>query len=172
MKTIETERCILRPFTIDDALALNAVNRHPEVMRYAGPVEGDVKNTERYLLNGPLKDYQTFGFGRHACIHKESGKLIGFSGLKYMQELKDVDIGYRFLPEFWGKGLATETSLALMAFAKQELKLTRVVGLALPDNEASIRVFPKLGMKFERTVMLEHENCVLWAWNEINTHTS
>ena len=152
MKTIETQRTVLRPITLDDVEAFNLVNRLPEVMRYIGPVETDVEQTRAYLIQGPLADYDKYGYGRHACIDKASGRLIGFSGLKYLDDIDDVDIGYRFLPEFWGMGLATETSLVLMDFAKQELGLKRVIGLAMPENHASINVFPKLGMQYEKTI--------------------
>ncbi len=166
MKIIETERCILRPLTLDDAEALNRVNRIPEVVKYIGPVEDAVAKTADYLRNGPLADYQKFGFGRHACIDKSNNQLIGFCGLKYLPSLDDVDIGYRLLPEYWGKGLATETSLAIMDYAKKTLGLERVIGLAMPENKASINVFPKLGMQYERNLEFMGEDCVLWAWQQ------
>ena len=93
MPIIETTQTLLRPLTLDDAEALNAVNSRPEVMRFIGPVEESVEKTRQYLLKGPLADYEKHGFGRHACIDKASGKLIGFSGLKYLPSLDEVDIG-------------------------------------------------------------------------------
>lgn len=166
MPEIETDRCILRPLTLDDAEALNRVNRIPEVVKYIGPVEDDVSKTADYLRHGPLADYAKYGYGRHACIDKATGTLIGFSGLKYLPSLDDVDIGYRFLPDYWGKGLATETSLALMDYAKSTLRLNRVIGLAMPENTASINVFPKLGMQYERNLEFMGDECVLWAWQQ------
>ena len=163
MPELETKRTLLRPLTIEDAAALNVVNRNPQVMRYIGPVEDSVEKTRQYLRQGPLADYQKFGFGRHACIDKHSGQLIGFSGLKYLPELDDVDIGYRFLPEYWGKGLATETSQACMDYARKQLQLKRIIGLALPDNNASIHVLKKLDLTYETTLDFRGELCVLYA---------
>ena len=50
----------------------------------------------------PFRDYATYGYGRFACVWKESGAVIGFSGVKYVPEIGDTELGYRFLPEFWG----------------------------------------------------------------------
>lgn len=164
MPTIETERCTLRPLTLNDAKALNEVNRIPQVMRYIGPVEDDIEKTRWYLEKGPLADYEKFGYGRHACIDKSSGKLIGFCGMKYLPSLQDSDVGYRLLPEYWGKGIATETSMAIMDYAKSTLGLKRVLGLAMPDNRPSINIFPKLGMHYEKNVVIQGAECVQYAW--------
>jgi ribosomal-protein-alanine N-acetyltransferase len=60
-----------------------------------------------------------------------------------------VDVGYRFLPEYWGRGLATEACLASVSFGFEVLKLDRIIGLVLPDNVASIRVLDKVGLRSE-----------------------
>lgn len=166
MPIIETPRCVLRPFTLADAEALNAVNSLTEVMRYTAPVEDSIEKTQQYLVEGPLADYEKFGYGRHACIHKETDKLIGFCGLKYLPDFDETDIGYRLLPDYWGKGLATETSLEVMAYAKSNLGLKRIVGWAMPDNQASINVFPKLGMHYEKNIMVMGTECVQYVWEE------
>lgn len=165
MPIFETSRILLRPFTLDDAEGLNHVNSVPEVMKYIGPVEDNVERTRNYLLNGPLADYKKHGFGRHACIDKATNKLIGFCGLKYVEDLQDVDIGYRFLPEYWGQGLATETSELLMQYGKNQLNLTRIIGLALPDNGGSIRVLEKLGLTYEKDVHYLGDLCALYGWD-------
>jgi RimJ/RimL family protein N-acetyltransferase len=87
-----------------------------------------------------------------AVIEKASGRLVGFSGLKYVAELEDADIGYRFLPDCWGKGYATESALPLMDYGWRELGLKRIVGTVHPDNPASGRVLEKLGLRYERTL--------------------
>ena len=55
--------------------------------------------------------------------------MIGFCGLKYLDDLNAVDIGYRFLPEYWGRGLATEACLASVTFGFEVLKLDLIIGL-------------------------------------------
>ena len=140
-----TERLILRAMSIDDADAFYALNSHPEVMRHTGEPPLDSVDDARNAIEN-YADFRTIGYGRWGCYLKESEKLIGFCGLKYLDDLKEVDLGYRLLPEYWGRGLATEACLASVAFGFDVLKLDRIIGLVLPENAASIRVLEKVGM--------------------------
>jgi RimJ/RimL family protein N-acetyltransferase len=148
---LETERLILRPFTLDDAEAWLPLISLPEIVRYTGDVPAtSVDEARESLRTRPLRDYAVHGYGRMAVIEKASGRLVGFSGLKYVAELEDADIGYRFLPDCWGKGYATESALPLMDYGWRELGLKRIVGTVHPDNPASGRVLEKLGLRYER----------------------
>ena len=73
--------------------------------------------------------------------------MVGFCGLKYLTDLKEVDVGYRFLPEYWGRGLATEACAASLEFGFNTLGLDQIIGLVLPGNAASSRVLEKVGMQ-------------------------
>jgi RimJ/RimL family protein N-acetyltransferase len=74
---------------------------------------------------------------------------------QYLPEFDEVDLGYRFLPQYWGQGLATEACAASIDFAFQVLGLARVIGLVLAENVASIRVLEKVGMHFEGEVSVD-----------------
>ena len=78
--------------------------------------------------------------------------MIGFAGLKYLDEMDEVDIGYRFLTKYWGAGLASEAARAVLDFGFRNLHLEEIIGLAVPDNAASIRILEKLGMEFVETM--------------------
>jgi RimJ/RimL family protein N-acetyltransferase len=150
---MHTEHLYLRPFTLDDAEAYWPLVSLPEVIRYTGEQpQSSLDDVRKILLDRPLRDYSVHGFGRMACIERSSGRLVGFSGLKYVEDLQDVDIGYRFLPECWGKGYATESARALMQHGAIEHGIDRIIGLVQPDNVASARVLEKLGLTFERQV--------------------
>lgn len=97
---IKTDRLILRKFTLDDVEGYFRLNSDPDVARYTGnkPFES-LEESRNTLLRAPLRDYEIYGYGRLACVEKTSGELIGFAGLKYLPELGEVDLGYRFLPE-------------------------------------------------------------------------
>ena len=73
-----------------------------------------VEHARESLRDRPIADYRKHGFGRLACIDLASGRLIGFAGLKYLEDLGEVDLGYRLLPDFWGRGLATEAAQAVL----------------------------------------------------------
>nr|WP_255775781.1 GNAT family N-acetyltransferase [Microbulbifer sediminum] len=148
----------MRKFTLDDAPGFYALSADPAVVRYTGqaPFASLAEATEA-LKSKPLRDYRERGFGRLACIEKTTGHLVGFCGLKFVPEIKEVDIGYRFLPAYWGRGLATESAQAVMLYGRGEMGLQRIVGLVQPENSGSVRVLKKVGMQFERQVDLTPE---------------
>lgn len=150
---MQTERLLLREFTLDDAEAYWPLVSLPEVLRHTGELpRTSLDEVHQTLLDRPIRDYSVHGYGRMACIEKGSGRLVGFSGLKYLEDLQEVDIGYRFLPDCWGKGYATESARALMQHGMLEHGITRVIGLVEPANVASVRVLTKLGLTFERRI--------------------
>jgi RimJ/RimL family protein N-acetyltransferase len=150
---METQHLILRPFTLDDAEAWLPLISLPAIIRYTGDTPASSVDEARELLRTrPLRDYAMHGYGRMAVIEKASGRLVGFSGLKYVAELDEVDIGYRFLPDCWGKGYATESARAVMEQGAREHGIGRIVGTVHPDNPASGRVLEKLGLGFERVL--------------------
>ncbi len=142
----ETDRLLHRAMTPDDAPLFYALNSHPDVMRYTGePPLGSLEEARDALANYP--DFEREGFGRWGCVLKETGELIGFCGLKRLHDYGVVDVGFRFLPEHWGKGLATEACVASLDFGFNTLGLTSIAAFVLPENAASIRVLEKTGMR-------------------------
>lgn len=148
MKTItETGRLRIREFVPDDAEAFFAWNSDPVVMRHVGePLSESVEQVRENIRSYP--DYRERGYGRWAVVHKRDDRVIGFNGLKYLPEMDAVDLGYRFLQEYWGKGIATESSLAVLEYGFNTLNLDTIIGLAVPANRDSIHVLEKVGMRF------------------------
>ena len=141
----ETERIMHRAFTLADCDAFYRLNSHPEVMRFTGePPLQSIDEAQRAITSYP--DFETIGYGRWACVLKDTGAVVGFCGLKFLPELDEVDVGFRFFPEYWGQGIATETSRACIDFGFDVLKLDRILGLVLSENTASIRVLEKCGL--------------------------
>ena len=148
---LETERLLLREFDESDAAAFYMLGSDPAIIRYTGDPGGGLKSVEqaREVLHArPIADYQKHGFGRWACVLKSSGQVIGFAGLKHLDELGEVDLGYRLMPEHWGLGLATEACRPILDYGFSRLRLPRIIGLVDPNNGASVRVLEKLGMNF------------------------
>jgi ribosomal-protein-alanine N-acetyltransferase len=79
-----------------------------------------------------MGDYEKYGYGRYAVILKETDEFIGFSGLKYLEELNEVELGYRFLRKCWGKGIATEAGRPFIEYGFGELGLKKIIGLVHP----------------------------------------
>ncbi len=128
-------------------------------MRFTGePPLNSLEDARQAITNYP--DFDSVGYGRWACVLKDTGAIIGFCGLKFLPELDEVDVGFRFLPEYWGQGIATETCSACIAFGFDVLKLNRILGLVLAENEASIRVLEKCGLTRNGQVTYDGE-CAL-----------
>jgi RimJ/RimL family protein N-acetyltransferase len=152
-KVIDTARLILRRFDEHDLEAFYQLCSRPEIIRYAQstPVASQAEALQ-FMKAAPLHDYATCGYGRFACVWRQTGEVIGFSGLKYLPELDDTELGYRFFREFWGMGLATEAGNASIDYARDDLRLKRLVALVHPDNFASAKVLAKLAFAIEKQV--------------------
>ncbi|MEQ8272531.1 MAG: GNAT family N-acetyltransferase [Deltaproteobacteria bacterium] len=142
----ETERLILRAATVDDAPALYVMNSDPEVMRYTGePMPASVDVMRKMIADYP--DFERHGYGRWVCEEKATGEVIGFAGLKYLEDFGEVDVGYRLRRTWWGRGLATEAARACLDFGFEAIGLEEIVAFVEPENAASVRVAEKLGMQ-------------------------
>ena len=144
---LETERLRLRLFNYDDIQVMFELGSDPEIIRYAEnePLK-DLQEARQRLEEGPLSDYEKYGYGRFAVELKETGKVIGFCGIKYIEEIDLPEVGYRYLTEYWGRGIGTEAARACVEFARDDLKIKKLVAMIIPENTASIRVAEKLGM--------------------------
>ena len=166
---IETERLIIRPFTLADIEPSYVMNLDEEVSKYTG--DGGVASKseiERRIKENVLGDYKRHGFGRLAVELKENGEFIGFAGLKYLEDLKEVDLGYRFLSDYWGKGYATESSKACLEFGFTNLGLEKIIAMVFPDNAASVHVLDKLNFKFEKDIIEDGEKVDVYALKREN----
>ena len=148
---IETERLIIRKITEDDFDDLLLLHSDPEVQKFTGEaVQTSIEEVQKGIRERTFKDYEKYGYGRWAVIWKETGEFTGWAGLKYLPEFEETDLGYRFNQKFWGKGIATESSIAILNYGFKELGLKRIIAVAMPEHKASMRVMEKVGMKFYR----------------------
>ena len=153
---LETERLRLRLFTHDDLPVMHILNSDPDVVKYADDPVKDIDETRQRLEQGPLADYEKYGYGRFAVELKETGKFIGFCGIKYLPEIDLPEVGYRYMKEYWGKGIGTEAAKVCVEFARDDLKIKKLIALIVPENIGSIRVAEKLGMKRGPLIEIYH----------------
>ncbi|WP_289155133.1 GNAT family N-acetyltransferase [Porticoccus sp. W117] len=147
---LETERLYVCRMDEADQEWFYRLNSDPEVMRYTGEdCMTSLEQSLQVLRERPMRDYQKYGYGRWACVMKGSNDVIGWCGLKYLDDLEEVDVGYRFFKEFWGQGLGTEASRACVQYGLNELGLEKIIGLALEENIASTRVLEKSGLSYD-----------------------
>lgn len=151
---LETPRLIIREHSLADVEPAYQMNLDPEVSRYTG--DGGIvsrEEMERRIREDVLGDYQKHGYGRWAVDLRETGEFIGFTGFKFLEDVQETDIGFRYVQTVWGKGIATEAGRACMAYGFEEMGLKRIIGWVLPENAGSIRVLEKLGLSFEKEIM-------------------
>jgi RimJ/RimL family protein N-acetyltransferase len=151
MPEIETSRLYLRQFSMADLNDLSAIRSDPEVMRFIGTGQPHSVDQVKESLEHILAGWKQHGFGRWAVVHKPDKKLIGWSGLAFLDETDEIEIGYGIAKDYWGRGFTTEAAAASIRYGFEELKLNRIVAVAMPENIASRRVMEKIGMKYEKT---------------------
>lgn len=165
MPVLETSRLSLRRLTLEDAEFIFGLVNQPSWLRFIG--DKNVRNLDdarNYLRSGPLDMYQRFGFGMFLVERKGDGVAIGTCGLLKRDILPEPDLGYAFLPEFWGQGYALEAAAAVLEYGHYAHELTRIVAIVSPGNERSIRVLERCGMAFERMFDLnENDQVKLFA---------
>ena len=169
---IETKNMTLRRFKDTDVANIYKLDSNEEVHKYLGgkPIT-TLKEAEDIVSYFHLQ-YKERGIGRFATIEKSSGKFIGWVGLKLNLGEKEmlngytnfIDIGYRFLPNFWGKGYATEASLASIKYGFKNLKYNIIYGAADVENIGSNKVLQKIGLNFMNEFAFKNEKC---NWYEL-----
>jgi RimJ/RimL family protein N-acetyltransferase len=145
---IETERLLLRTFTTEDAQLLYELNLDPEVTKYTYDPMKDIDHAIEVLEQIILPQYALYNHGRWAVHTKPGLEFIGWCGLKSRPERNEIDLGYRFIKNAWGKGYATEAAYACIKYGFEKLNLQRIVGRAVPGNLASLNVLKKCGMSY------------------------
>lgn len=149
---LETKRLILRKLEEADYERLFLLDSNAEVMKYIGmPTLSKVEESKE-VVKMIMQQYEDNGVGRLAVIEKESELLIGWSGLKLnTSEVNGhknfYELGYRFLPETWGKGYATESGKASLEYGFNDLKAEIIYAYAHSENMASNYILTKLGFK-------------------------
>jgi [ribosomal protein S5]-alanine N-acetyltransferase len=155
---IKTKCLTLRAFTLDDAPFIHELLNDPDWIRFIGD-RGirTLDDARRQISEKYMAAYARDGFGLMLVVRNADGASVGMCGLIRRAGLDDVDIGFALLPRYRGQGIALETARAVLAHGRDVLKLTRVVGITLPANEASISLMEKIGLQFESKVTLPND---------------
>lgn len=155
MYIVTTPRLALRRLTEPDAGFMLRLLNEPSFLENIG--DRGVRTLEdasRYLAKGPLRSYEENGFGVYLVEALGSAGAVGICGLIRREGLADVDLGFAFVPEVWGRGYASEAGAAVLRHGREELGLGRIVAIAARHNLGSKRVLAKLGFVFEGLIRL------------------
>jgi len=163
---LETERLFMREATIADAPFFLELLNTPDWLANIG--DRGVRNMEdahRFVIHRIFLNCRKNGFGSYLIEQKSDGTCIGFCGLYKRDFLEDFDIGYAFLPPYYGKGYATEAAQAVLNLAKNKIGLERLKAFCTEKNKPSQRVLEKIGLRFERNFIApgDEEELMLWG---------
>lgn len=169
---IETERLVLRPFTLDDVPAYAAIRAKPEVMRFFPPSDETPAESACRVIAHFMGHWLDPGYGPWAAIDKRTGLLIGHLGLRYMPEFGETEILYILDSTVWRQGLASEGAAAARDHAFDALGLDRVMAITLPGNVASAGVMTKIGMRFEKMATYKELTVAYYALDKAGRRTA
>ncbi|EIV8504280.1 GNAT family N-acetyltransferase [Vibrio parahaemolyticus] len=151
MKTLTTERLILRLVSVDDAPFILDLYNHPDFYRFVGDKQMRTDyEAARYIKENMLRMEEKKGVSLLVVEDKQTKQPLGISGLVKRDTLNAYDIGYGFLPSAYGQGFAIEAAKAVVEYAKQAMQLSQLVAITNNDNIRSISLLKKLGFEFER----------------------
>lgn len=155
---IETPRLVLREWEETDKEPFARMNADPQVMRYFNSVLSRAESDQ--FIDRMQEHFRIHGFSFWAVTLKEGGALIGLAGLarpRFEAHFTPcVEIGWRFAPDHWGKGYATEAARAAMAEGFSRFRCTEIVSFTAQDNAPSRRVMERLGMQRDASDDFDH----------------
>jgi RimJ/RimL family protein N-acetyltransferase len=132
----QTNRLNLRQFEPDDLDDLTEVLGNADVMTYSltGPLthEEVQEHIRRYCAH-----WHRWGYGLCAVVHRTDGKVIGYCGLQYFDEIDgrpEIEVGYRLNRDYWDCGYASEAAAAIVEFGFAVLGLERIIAMIDPRN--------------------------------------
>jgi RimJ/RimL family protein N-acetyltransferase len=140
---IETDRLLLRRVTANDVEELVEIHADPAIMHFMGAWD---RARALEWLTDVDQNWQTRGYGRFAITDRGSGRLLGRTGLMYLLQFSETELGWTLRREAWGHGYATEAARACAKWAFGEFEIPYLTSLIEPGNERSIRVASRLGM--------------------------
>lgn len=168
MKYIFTsDRLGFRNWRSSDLTFLNKLNSNKEVMKYFPKTSSKNENMKFILKMKSM--FNTKGYCYFVVESLQSKEIIGFIGLAYQDYEAEftpaIDIGWRLMPEFWGKGFATEGARRVLIFAQNDLQIKTIFAIAPVINHRSIEIMERIGMSYQ----YDFNHSKLHAYKSIET---
>jgi ribosomal-protein-alanine N-acetyltransferase len=161
MNILSTKRLTLRPYTLSDVELLYKLHSNPSVMQY---IPSGIRTFEETCLDlrEDVAHQEKHGFSKWAVFSKDTGDFAGRAGWASMDTSNEVEVGFKFLPQYWGNGFATEVLKALLSWGKTNIPHP-LIAFAYPENNASIQVLKKSGMIYVRQDEYEGKEIVVYS---------
>ena len=141
---------------------LRIMQQDVQMMAMIGGIRDEAASAA--YLDRHMTHWREHGFGFWFLRDLATGRSAGIGGLRRLSldGSDDVELGYGFLPAWWGRGLGTEFARATLGYGFDALAAPSVVALTTGDNHASQRVLRKVGLHFERHVVHDGHPALLF----------
>lgn len=159
-----TSRLTFSPVTAADRAFYYALERHPQVMRYVA--ENRTDDTIEAMFGEACQPWQRDRDGWLSLLMRlrSTGEPVGIYGLQHCLAHRRGELGFLLMPHFWGQGLASEATAAMIAYAFDELALHKLTAVVAAVHTGSLRVLEKQG--FEREGLLREQAWLDGAWQD------
>ena len=165
---LETERLLLRPLELSDADEMFAMDNQAEVHKYLWQSPTQTVEETIKIIEMVQKQYQENGIGRFATILKETGELIGWTGIKFVNDHVEngntnfYDYGYRLNEKHWNKGYASEATKIWLDYGFNEININEMNAYTHSENGASNHILSKSGFQFIEDY--PDKDGIIWKW--------
>lgn len=167
-----THRLLLRPLEHEDCLALADLLNRPEVARGLCTIPRPFTPLHASAMILMIRAGEARGLEFVWAVENSDGDVVGQIGLRQTQP-GIAQLGYAFLPEFWGQGLGSEALEAVLAWAGRQTNFSMIAADAHPDNPASLHLLEKLGFEpkgaIQRFSLAQQGQIPLMAFQKILT---
>jgi ribosomal-protein-alanine N-acetyltransferase len=152
-RILQIDGFIMRPVQISDLDVFTALWSDPVITKFL-PIRGIGLSRESVEkgLTCFLEHWNIYGYGVWAIEENLTSQMIGYCGLRYLNDLNETEVLYGLAKDYWGRGITTKAAKAATDFGFSKAGVKKIIALALPENCASTRVMEKAGFQYEKKI--------------------
>ena len=156
MNELTTRRLIGTPAGPAEFANIRRLHGDPRVMATLSADGNTFSEVQtRAFLKNAAEHWKLHGFGLWVFRERPDGEFVGYGGIKHavVEGRDEIELAYAIRSDYWGKGFATEISIASLKLGFDLMHLDRIVAFTLPHNHASRGVMEKCGFTYQRDIV-------------------
>lgn len=162
MNILQTERLLIRQMTQDDAKFILELLNSPKWIQFIGDRNiHTLEEAVEYIHTRVQPNYEALGFGFYLVERIADQVKIGNCGLTKRDGMEHADIGYSLLEKYEGNGYAYEATQAILKYGFEVHQLKHIEAITTPDNQSSLKLLNKLGLRYKRKTTLPGDEAEL-----------
>ena len=161
---LESSRLFLRLFQERDVNDLFRIEGNPAVMEFIRKPVTDPPQSLIRIQQEAIYAVENPGLGLFACFGKVTDNYVGLVKIKHIENTEDIEVGYGFIPEAWGKGYATEITLKVIEYLQKKFPQRKIIAFIQKENVSSQHVLEKVGMLEVENIYESHSNALVFGF--------